>query len=317
MITVLTGGTGGAKFVDGLRRVVPGRDLTIIVNTGDDLAWWGLNVSPDIDSIVYALAGLLSKDRGWGVDADTFNCLESMRRLGQPAWFGLGDRDIALHLLRTRLLASGKTLTEVTAEICRRLGIEATVLPMTDGQLQTRVLTPGGELSFQEYFVRERHGVPVEAVRFEGSAGVKPAPGVLESIARADVLLIAPSNPITSIGPILAIAEIRRALCDTQAPVVAISPIVGDAAVSGPAGELMRSQGLPVSVLGVAQSYREFLDVIVIDDRDVAASSALEAMGIRPVVTSILMRSSEDKLRLAKTALDCCILISGAPPAVS
>ena len=317
MITVLTGGTGGAKFVDGLRRVVPGRDLTVIVNTGDDLVCWGLNVSPDVDSIVYVLAGLLSKDRGWGVEADTFNCLESMRRLGQPGWFGLGDRDIALHLLRTQLLASGKTLTEVTAEIGRHLGIESTVLPMTDGQLQTRILTPGGELSFQEYFVRERHRVPVEAVRFEGIAGVKPTPGVLESIARADAVLIAPSNPITSIGPILAIREIRRALCETSAPVVAISPIVGDAAVSGPAGELMRSQGLPVSVLGVAQCYREFLDVIVIDDRDVAASSALEAMGVRPVVTSILMQSAEDKLGLAKTALDCCILIAGAPPALS
>ena len=316
MITVLTGGTGGAKFVDGLRRVVPARELTVIVNTGDDLVWWGLNVSPDVDSIVYVLADLLSQDRGWGVEGDTFHCLESMRRLGEPAWFGLGDRDLATHLLRTQLLASGKTLTEATAEIARRLGVQSTILPMTDNKLETRVLTPGGELSFEEYFVRERHQVPVQAVRFDGVESAKPSPGVLEAIAGADAVLIAPSNPITSIGPILAMGEVRQGLCDTSAPVIAVSPIVGDSAVSGPAGELMRSQGLPVSALGVAQFYREFLDVLVVDDRDAASVSGIEQMGIRPVVTNILMKSAEDRVRLARTALECCISISGAPSAV-
>ena len=314
MITVLSGGTGGAKFVDGLRCVVPAHELTVIVNTGDDLVWWGLNVSPDVDSIVYVLAGLLSKERGWGVEGDTFHCLDSMRRLNEPAWFGLGDRDLAMHLLRTRLRATGKTLTEATAEITRRLGTESTVLPMTDDKLETRILTPGGELSFEEYFVRERHQVAVEAVRFEGSDSVKPAPRVVEAIAGAEAVLIAPSNPVTSIGPIFAIGEIRQALSDAPAPVIAVSPIVGDSAVSGPAAELMRSQALPVSVLGVAQCYREFLDVLVIDDRDAASAPALELMGIRPVVTSIVMQSAEDRVRLARTAVECCISLSSVPP---
>jgi len=316
MITVLSGGTGGAKFVDGLRRVVLAPELTVIVNTGDDLVWWGLNISPDVDSIVYVLADLLSKDRGWGVEKDTFHCLESMRRLGEPAWFGVGDRDLATHLLRTQLLASGRTLTEATADIARRFGIESRILPMTDNKVETRVLTPRGELSFEEYFVRERHQVPVQTVRFEGVESAQPTSAVLEAIARADAVVIAPSNPITSIGPILAMGELRRGLCETSAPVIAVSPVVGGAAVSGPAGELMRSQDVSVSALGVAQYYREFLNVLVIDDRDAASASGLEQMGIRPLVTNILMKSAEDRVRLARTAVECCISISGVPPAV-
>jgi LPPG:FO 2-phospho-L-lactate transferase len=312
MITVLSGGTGGAKFVDGLRHVVPARELTVIVNTGDDLVWWGLNVSPDVDSITYVLADLLSKDRGWGVEGDTFHCLDSMRRLGELAWFGLGDRDLATHLLRTQLLAAGKTLTQTTAEIAQRHGIESRILPMTDGKVETRILTPQGELSFEEYFVRERHQVPVEGVRFAGAESSAPAPGVTEAISHADMVLIAPSNPITSIGPILAIPKTRRAICDTPAPVIAVSPIIGDAAVSGPAGELMRSQVLPVSAVGVAQAYREFLDVLIFDHHDEALAPAIEALGIRPLAASILMKSPEDKLRLARTAAECCISVSGA-----
>ncbi len=316
MITVLTGGTGGAKFVDGLRHVVPPRELTAVVNTGDDLVWWGLHISPDLDSITYVLADLLSKERGWGVDGDTFHCLESMRRLGEPAWFGLGDRDLATHLLRTQLLASGKTLTQATAEIANRLGIESRVLPMSDDTVESRVLTPGGELSFEEYFVREKHQVAVEGVRFSGAEDARPAPGVVVAITEAETVLIAPSNPITSIGPILRINEIRQALCQTDASVVAASPIIGGAAVSGPAGELMRSQGLPVSALGVAQAYREFLDVLIIDERDAALAAELEALGIRPFTASILMKSTEDKIRLARTAVEYCISESSAAPSM-
>ncbi len=312
MITVLSGGTGGAKFVDGLSRVVPPRELTVIVNTGDDLVWWGLNVSPDLDSILYVLAGMLSQERGWGVEGDTFHCLEAMRRLGQPAWFSIGDRDLATHLLRTELLASGKSLTEATAEMAQRLKVEARILPMSDHKVETRVFTLAGELSFEEYFVRERHQVAVEGVRFAGADRAKPAPGVIDAIRQSDAILIAPSNPITSIGPILAIPEIRRALIESSAPVIAVSPIVGGAAVSGPAGELMRSQALPVSALGVAQAYREFLDTLLVDERDRELIENLQRLEIGGVATNILMKSTEDKVRLAKTALECCISESSA-----
>ena len=312
MITVLSGGTGGAKFVDGLSRVVPPRELTVIVNTGDDLVWWGLNVSPDLDSITYVLAGRLSQERGWGLEGDTFHCLEAMRRLGQEAWFGIGDRDLATHLLRTQLLASGKTLTETTAEIAQRLKVEARILPMSDDKVETRVLTPAGEMSFEEYFVRERHQVPVEGVRFAGADQAEPAPGVIEAITHADAVLIAPSNPVTSIGPIVAIPEIRRALIESSAPVTAVSPILGGAAVSGPAGELMRSEALPVSALGVAQAYREFLDKLLIDECDREQIGNLQSLEIGGVATNILMKSTEAKVRLARTALESCISDSSA-----
>jgi len=310
MITVLSGGTGGAKFVDGLRRVVPPRDLTIIVNTGDDLVWWGLNISPDLDSITYVLADMLSRERGWGVEGDTFHCLEAMRRLGQPAWFGLGDRDLATHMLRTQLLGSGKTLTEATAEIARRLKVESRVLPMSDDKIETRVLTPGGELSFEEYFVRERHQVSVEGVRFGGADHARAAPGVVDAITRAEAVLIAPSNPITSIGPIVAVEEIRRALGQTEAPVVAVSPILGSAAISGPAGELMRARALPVSAVGVAQAYRDFLDVLVIHEGDRDMLPDVERLGARGFTANILMKSAADKERLARTAVEHCISFS-------
>jgi len=257
MITVLTGGTGGAKFVDGLRQLLPARELTLIVNTGDDLEWWGLHVSPDLDSIMYVLAGMLSRDRGWGVDGDTFECLQAMRRMGAPAWFNIGDRDLATHLMRTQLLRSGRTLTQATAEIAAALGVQSRILPMSDARVETRVATPDRELSFQEYFVRERYRPQVRGVRFVGAEQSTPAPGVLEAISSADAVVLAPSNPITSIGPILAVPGIRKALCETQAPVAAISPIVGDAAVSGPAGALMAAQKLAVSASGVAQAYED------------------------------------------------------------
>src|SRR5688572_16801602 len=212
MITVLTGGTGGAKFVQGLMQLVPQRELTLIVNTGDDLQWWGLHVSPDLDSITYALAGLLSRERGWGVNGDTFHCLEQMRRLGAPAWFQIGDCDLATHLARTHMLASGKSLAEATAELARGMGVEARTLPMSDDRVETRVQTASGELSFQEYFVRERYQPEPLAVRFIGTDAARPAPGVLDAIRDADAVLIAPSNPVTSIGPILAVPGIREAL---------------------------------------------------------------------------------------------------------
>jgi LPPG:FO 2-phospho-L-lactate transferase len=304
MITVLSGGTGGAKFVDGLRQAVPPEELTIIVNTGDDLIWWGLYVSPDLDSITYVLAGMLSKERGWGVTGDTFQCLQAMDQLGQPIWFHAGDRDLAIHLTRTQLLAQGKTLSEVTAEIAGKLGVTARILPMSNARVETRVLTPVGELSCEEYFVQRWYQDPVESVRFAGAAEAEPAPGVLEAIRGAGLVLLAPSNPVTSIGPILAVPGIRDALREAKAKVAAVSPIVDGAPVSGPAGILMASQGLPVSIAGVAQAYADFLDVLIVDKRDAGRGEELARSGFRIHCANTIMRSATEKAALARFVLD-------------
>jgi len=303
VITVLTGGTGGAKFVDGLRQVVPPEQMTLIVNTGDDLLWWGLYVSPDIDSIAYVLSGLLSRERGWGVKGDTFFCLQHMGQLGQPIWFHTGDRDLAVHILRSKLLAEGKTLSEVTAEICDKLGVKARILPMSNSRVETRVGTPIGELSFEEYFVQRWYQDPVESIRFAGAADAEPAPGVIEAILSADVVVLAPSNPITSIGPILAVPGLRDALQKTKGRIAAVSPIVGGEAVAGPAGILMTSQGLPVSIAGVAEAYHDFLDVLVVDVRDAQAAEELRQTGVRVHVAKTIMQTSEDKANLASEVL--------------
>ena len=303
MITVLSGGTGGAKFVDGLRQVIAPEELTIIVNTGDDLLWWGLYVSPDIDSITYVLSGMLSKERGWGVKGDTFFCLQHMGQLGQPIWFHAGDRDLAVHILRSKLLAESKTLSEVTAEIADKLGVKARILPMSNSRVETRVGTPMGELSFEEYFVQRWYQDPVESIRFAGAADAEPAPGVIDAIVNADVVLLAPSNPITSIGPILAVPGVREALHKTKGRIAAVSPIVAGEAVAGPAGILMASQGLPVSVAGVAQAYHDFLDMLIVDERDTDAADELRKSGLRVQIAKTVMRTMEDKAELARAVL--------------
>jgi LPPG:FO 2-phospho-L-lactate transferase len=303
MIVVLTGGTGGAKFVDGLRQVVPAKDLTIIVNTGDDLEWWGLYVSPDLDSITYVLAGLLSKERGWGVKGDTFFCLQAMGDLGEPIWFHTGDRDLAVHLLRTKLLKQGKTLSEVSAEIAAKMGVQARILPMSNARVETRVDTPIGELSFEEYFVQRWYQDPVNSIRFAGIENTQPAPGVIEAIMSASVVLLAPSNPVTSIGPILAVPGITEALKQTPALVAAVSPIIGNTAISGPAGILMAAQGLPVSIAGVAQAYRDFLDLLVVDRRDAKAAEELRQSGLRVHCANTIMGTADEKIDLAREIL--------------
>ncbi len=303
MIVVLTGGTGGAKFVDGLRQIVPSKDLTMIVNTGDDLEWWGLYVSPDLDSITYVLAGLLSKERGWGVKGDTFFCLQAMGDLGEPIWFHAGDRDLALHLLRTKMLKQGKTLSEISAEIATKMGVQARILPMSNARIETRVDTPIGELSFEEYFVQRWYQDPVNSIRFAGIENAEPAPGVIDAILSATVVLLAPSNPVTSIGPILAVPGIVEALKQTRAPVAAVSPIIGNTAVSGPAGILMAAQGLPVSIAGVAQAYREFLDILVVDQRDAKAAEDLRKSGLQVHCTHTMMGTADEKVDLARQVL--------------
>jgi len=303
MICLLSGGTGGAKFVEGLRQVIPADEVTIVVNTGDDLQWWGLYVSPDIDSITYALSGRLSRERGWGVKGDTFLCLQAMGQLGEPTWFHAGDRDLAIHLLRSRLLAEGKTLSEATAIICRKLGVKARILPMSDARIETRVDTPIGELSFEEYFVERWYQDPVKAVRFAGVSGAEAAPGVVDAIVSADAVIVAPSNPVTSIGPILAVPGIREALLGARGKVAAVSPIVGNAPVAGPAGILMQAQGLPCSIAGVAHAYEDFLDVLICDSRDARAADLLRQNGLRGECTQTIMRSDDDKAALARAVL--------------
>ncbi|HUM04983.1 MAG TPA: 2-phospho-L-lactate transferase [Terriglobales bacterium] len=304
MITVLTGGTGGAKFVDGVRQIVKAEELTIIVNTGDDLLWWGLYVSPDIDSITYMLAGRLSQERGWGVKGDTFYCLQAMGQLGQPIWFHSGDRDIATHILRSKLLSDGKTLAEVTAEIASRLGIRSRILPMTNSRVETRVKTPIGELSFEEYFVQRWYQDPVESVRYAGASDAEPAPGVIDAIRSADAVILAPSNPVSSIAPILAVPGIRETLRESRARITAVSPIVAGAAVSGPAGILMQAQGHEVSIAGVAKFYHDFLDLLVVDVKDQAMAEELNKSGMRVHCTQTLMRTPEDRAALARTVLE-------------
>jgi len=302
-VTALAGGTGAAKLLRGLASARPRHELTIIGNTGDDTEIWGLHVSPDLDTVMYALAGRLDAMRGWGVADDTFRCLEAMGDLGAETWFNLGDRDLATHLYRTRALGDGTPLSAVTAELCRRLGVAARILPMSDDPVRTRVRTPDGWLSFQEYFVREKAQVRVLDVEYAGAAASRPAPGVLEAIREADLVVVCPSNPVTSVGPVLAVPGMARALAAVRSRVVAVSPIVGGAAVSGPAGELMRARGLPVSPVGVAAAYAPWLGTLVIDRSDAARVPELERLGVRPVLADILMTDRDREIALAQLML--------------
>ena len=303
MIVVLTGGTGGAKLIEGLAAEIDPAELTIICNTGDDAVFHGLYASPDIDTITYTLAGLADSAKGWGIRDESFNALEQLGLLGAPTWFRLGDRDLATHILRTQWLREGLKLSQVTERLRRARGIAATILPMSDERIETRVTTPAGEISFQEYFVKERWTPEVTAVRFAGAEQSVPAPGIIEAIRGAAAIIICPSNPITSIGPILAVPGVREALSETDAPVVGVSPIIGASAVSGPAHKLMIACGLEASAFGVAQCYRDFIDVLFIADKDQKMIGPIEKLGLRAVAAVIRMASLDDKRRLARQVL--------------
>ena len=303
-ITALAGGTGAAKLLRGLARIVDPRDLTVIVNTGDDTEVWGLHVSPDLDTICYTLGGLIDERRGWGLTDETFHALDQIARFGEPVWFNLGDRDLATHLHRTRLLREGRTLSEVTRAIASALGVAARVLPMSDQPVRTRILGPDGWLAFQEYFVREKAQVDVRAVSYAGAATARPAPGAVDAIATADAVLVCPSNPITSVGPILAVSGLVEALRATPATVAAVSPIVGGDAVSGPAGRLMASAGLPVSAAGVARAYADWLDLLVLDEQDRALVGDVEATGVRVLSAPTIMSTREAERELARRVVD-------------
>lgn len=305
MIAVLAGGTGAAKFVRGLLEVIPPEALALIGNTGDDVELWGLHISPDLDTLMYGLAGMLDEERGWGIRGDTFACLAAIGRFGEPTWFRLGDRDLATHLVRTKWLRQGYSLTEVTAALCARLGVRARLLPMTNDPVRTYIHTPSGVLAFQEFFVRERWMPEVVAVEYRGSERARPAPGVLEAIGEAQGILIAPSNPITSVGPILSIPGIREALARRRERVLAVSPIIGTEAVSGPAGKLMRACGYDVSPLGVARFYAGIIGRILIDEQDAHCREAIEQMGVRAFTAPLRMSDRAAAVRLAREALAC------------
>ncbi len=302
-LTAIAGGTGAAKLLRGLAAARPRDALTVIGNTGDDAEIWGLHVSPDLDTVMYALAGRLDTARGWGLTGETFRCLEAMGDLGAQTWFNLGDRDLATHLHRTRALREGLPLSAVTAELCGRLGVAARVLPMSDEPVRTRVRTPDGWLSFQEYFVREKAQVQVLDVEYAGASQARPAPGVLEAICEAEVVVVCPSNPVTSVGPVLAVPGIADALTGARARVVAVSPIVGGAAVSGPAGALMRARGLSVSAVGVAAAYAPWLGTLVIDRSDTGRVAELARLGVEAVLADIVMTDRDREIALARVVL--------------
>jgi LPPG:FO 2-phospho-L-lactate transferase len=304
-LVALAGGTGAAKFLRGLSRLIDPRDLTVVVNTGDDAEIWGLHVSPDLDTVCYTLAGLIDESKGWGLREESFHALDQIARFKEPTWFNLGDRDLATHLHRTRLLTrEGRPLSETTASIAASLGVAANILPMSDQPVRTRLLGPEGWLDFQEYFVRDKAQVDVREVAYDGAEVASPAPGVINALRGADGVIVCPSNPITSIGPILAVPGVADALADTGATTLGISPIVGGDAVSGPAGRLMAMAGLPVSAAGVARAYARWLDVLLLDEQDREQVGLVVAQGVSPVTAPTIMRSREDEVALARRALD-------------
>ena len=302
-IAVLAGGVGAAKFLQGLAKVVTHEDLTCVVNTGDDIVLHGLRICPDLDIIAYTLAGIVDDEKGWGIHEDTFNCLESLRTLGSDEWFRLGDRDLATHFYRTELLRRGLSLSEVTVIICQRLGVKSHVLPMTNDKFETWIGTDAGWMHFEEYYVRRGCRDEVRGVQFRGADNARPAPGVLEVLRGADLVIVAPSNPIVSIGTILAVPGMRETLRRRDKPVVAISPIVNGSPLKGPADKLMSHHGSEVSPKGVAKLYEDFLDMIILDDADKESIGPIASMGIEAVATNTIMKTMEDRIRLAEFTL--------------
>jgi LPPG:FO 2-phospho-L-lactate transferase len=303
MIVALAGGVGAAKFLRGLVDLVDPATLTIISNTGDDLERFGLHISPDIDIVTYTLAGLVDEERGWGIRGDTFEALAMVQRYGEAGWFNLGDRDLATHILRTERLRAGESLTGITKSFCQALNVRSRILPMCDQVVPTLIRTPAGLFHFQEYLVQRGGREEVLEVIFQGVEQARPAPGVCAALAQAEGILICPSNPIISIGTILAVPGMRQAIVDSPAPVVAVSPIVAGKTLKGPADLMLRGLGLEVSACGVAQYYGDLLHGMVIDTQDVDLQPRLADMGLRVEVTNTVMRNLEDKRALSRTAL--------------
>lgn len=299
----LAGGVGGAKFLQGLAGVVEGDNLVAIVNTADDFELYGLSISPDVDTVMYTLAGIANPQTGWGIAGDTRATLDGIAAYGEEPWFLLGDRDFATHILRTQWLREGRTLTDITSRLASGLGVKIRLLPMTDAPVRTLVKVDDGWLGFQDYFVGRQHADDVHDVAFDGIDAAHPAPGVREALETADLVVICPSNPVVSIGPILKVPGMREAVAGSRAPVVCISPIVGGKALKGPAAGMMEAAGYEASPLGVARYYGDLLDVMVIDEQDAALAPAIERMGLRVVVLQTVMGDRDDRVRLASELL--------------
>lgn len=303
MIVALAGGVGAAKFLRGLVAVIPPATLTIISNTGDDIELYGLHISPDIDIVAYTLSGLVDEERGWGIRGDTFDCLAMLQRYGAATWFNLGDRDLATHILRTQRQRAGQSLSEITAAFCQALGLSVRIVPMCNQPVPSLIRTPAGLFHFQEYLVQRGGQEEVQEVIYHGVEQAQPAPGVCAALAQAEAILLCPSNPVISIGTILAVPGIRQAVQASPAPVVAISPIIQGAALKGPADKMLHGLGFEVSAYGVAHYYEGLLHGLVIDTLDAALQPRLEEAGLHVAVTNTIMRTLADKQALACVTL--------------
>ncbi|MSO20071.1 MAG: 2-phospho-L-lactate transferase [Acidobacteria bacterium] len=304
MITVLAGGVGAAKFLEGLAAIVPQEEITVIVNTGDDAIFHGLHVSPDIDTIIYTLAGLNDRERGWGLLDETYSCLQELTALGEETWFTLGDRDFATHLYRARRLREGALLSEVTSELTQLRNLKLKILPMTDDPAPTVLDTSEGRLGFQQYFVGMGQRPVVDALDLSAAQQASPAKGVIPAITRADAVIIAPSNPLISIGPILAVREVREALVNTRAKVAAISPIIGGKALKGPADKMLTSLGYGSSASSVAKLYADFLDIFILDQQDESLVEEVAQASIDAYAINTIMNSAEARKQLAQAVLE-------------
>jgi len=303
-VLALAGGVGGAKLALGLARILPPDKLAIVVNTGDDESFYGLHVSPDLDTVMYTLAGLSNTDTGWGLAGDTFQALDMLGRYGIDTWFNLGDRDLATHIHRTELLRQGATLSEVTAELCSRVGIEHRIAPMSDQPVRTFLTTQSGDLAMQDYFVRQRSEPQVTGVKYVGSEAASPSPVLRSAMEQANLLVLCPSNPYLSVGPILAIPGVREGLESFGGFRVAVSPIVGGSALRGPAAKMMGELGDDASCAGVARQYMGITDAFLIDHQDSGLATEIEGMGIQAVPASIIMETEADKVALAEIIMD-------------
>jgi LPPG:FO 2-phospho-L-lactate transferase len=303
LITALAGGIGAARFLSGLIKLVDEKDLSVIVNTGDDIELFGLHISPDLDIVMYTLAGIVDNKKGWGLRQETFHCLNVLKKMGD-AWFTLGDKDLATHLFRTSLLQKGCSLTEATAKLCDVFGLNVALLPMTDDKFETRIVTQIGSIHFEEYLVKRGSRDEVLGVEYVGVENARPSAAVLDSINNSELVIICPSNPIVSIGTILAVNGVRDALRNTKARKVAISPIVSGVPIKGPAGRLMRGLGLEVSAYSVAKLYSDFLDTFILDKLDASEKGRIEKLGIEVKVVNTIMRNLDEKVQLARTVLE-------------
>ncbi len=303
MIVALAGGVGAAKLLVGLAKIAKPEDLTVIVNTGDDIQLHGLHISPDLDIAMYSLAGIADGKKGWGIRGDTFHCLDAINNFTGNEWFTLGDKDLATHIFRTNLLRSGATLTEATQEIACALGVKPRILPMTDDKFETRVITKLGKMHFEEYMVKHGAKDEVLGVEFYGSDKAQPAEGVLDAIENAERIVVCPSNPIVSISTILSIKPIRQALRQAKVKRVAVSPIIAGLPVKGPADKLLRGLGHEVSAFGVAELYADFLGTFIIDVVDACEKKRIEKLGVKVKLAKTMMRNINDRIRLAKAVL--------------